>query len=111
MSNPLTDSLDYLHSKNPPQALSDRTRKGRNYDTCRRFRNYPVSRLFLDKVFERFPKIAENDGYRNTLWYLFFGTEFDTDSGNLLLCRKTLATPNNKALHELTPPAKTILHS
>jgi hypothetical protein len=50
-----------------------------------------VSRYFYEKAFEHFKAIKQNEVYQNALWYLFFGTSFDQDSDNLLLCRDTLA--------------------
>jgi hypothetical protein len=50
-----------------------------------------VSRRFYNAAFQYFPAIKENEVYQNALWYLFFGTWFDEESDNLLLCRDTLA--------------------
>src|SRR5436190_5417327 len=54
-------------------------------------RRITVSIVFYNAVFERFREIKDKEVYQNALWYLFFGTSFDQDSDNLLLCRDTLA--------------------
>lgn len=50
-----------------------------------------VSRFFYEEAFKHFPILKENFDYRVFFWYVCFGTHFDTQSSNLLLCRDRIA--------------------